>query len=128
MNPESTMQKMEVENVQLNAAVDAIKSMVQCKELKNAAPLRKLTDLKADIDNKTRWSGKNIMLIKWLRICEDLIKVSNGQDSTIEINSSSVFKNCAIKLSGRMEEADIMKCICKLKFVSKLLACYVHVC
>ena len=100
---------MIVENMQLNTAVDAIKAtMVQCKELKNAGVLRKLTDFKAEINNKTWWWRKNIMLIKWLRIREDLITVSNDQESTIKINSGSVFKNRVIKLSSWMEEVDII--------------------
>ena len=74
--------------MQLNAAVGAINTnMGQCKELKNAAVLRKLADLKVEIDNKKHWSGKKIMLIKWLSIREDLITVSNDQDSTVKIKS-----------------------------------------
>ena len=58
------MQNMLFENVQLNIAVDVIKStMVQCKEF-NVVALCKLTDLKVEIDNKTHWSGKNKMIIK----------------------------------------------------------------
>ena len=46
------MTKIVSDNPQLNVAVCDIKAtMAQCKKLKNAAALRKLTYLKAEMDN-----------------------------------------------------------------------------
>ena len=49
-------------------------TMTDCRsELKNRAALKNLTDLKAIIHNKTKWSSKGEMLKRYNRIYKVLI-------------------------------------------------------
>ena len=69
-------------------------TMSQCrKKLKNAALLRNLVNLVPVLHNKTRWSGKLYMLQRFLRIRDELTTVAEDENSDIQINQTTQFKN-----------------------------------
>ena len=69
-------------------------TMSQCKKkLKNAALLRNLVNLVPVLHNKTRWSGKLYMLQWFLCIRDKLITVAEDENSDLQINRTTQFKN-----------------------------------
>ena len=65
---------------------------------KNASCLRKETNLKATIGNKTRWTGQSSMMKKWEKIENPVKEASNHDDSDIVLPPSTKrFKNACKK-------------------------------
>jgi hypothetical protein len=63
------------------SVLDTIHSlMTELRKLKNAARLRALTDLSPVVNNVTRWSSKYEMLSRYLRIENEVKKISEVQD------------------------------------------------
>ena len=76
--------------------------------MKSSTVLRILTDLQPKIKNKTRRSGKHKMLQKWIRIRSELIDASFHQDSNIDINDNTTYKNRVTKFSRLIKEMDVI--------------------
>ena len=73
--------------------------MIQANELKHSVVLIILTNLQPEIHNETRWSSKYKMLQKYIRIRIELNEASSHQDSNININDSTAFKNFVTKFT-----------------------------
>ena len=69
--------------------------------LKNAAVLRNLTELHPIVPNDTRWSGKSLMLSRYVTIRDDLLTASRNKNASLQIDSSSNFFT-KVKNSQRM--------------------------
>ena len=68
--------------------------MRECKgSLKNAAVLRNLCTLKPILYNKTRWSGKNDTLLRFIKIRLSLVDAANDENTSIDINTTNGFLN-----------------------------------
>lgn len=76
-------------------------TMRSCKQsIKNAALLRNLTPLAPTIQNKTRWSGIDQMMLRWIRLHQELIEVANDPSSRgVTMNDSPAFLRSVKKFS-----------------------------
>lgn len=76
----------------LTSVVESVHATIEsARKLKNAALSRNITDYKALLSNETRWSGKRRMLDRFLKIFDELKKVSLENDGYLEVDSSNVF-------------------------------------
>ena len=98
--------EMVKQNKELEGTLASIhETMSQCKKkLKNAALLRNLVSLVPILHNKTRWSGKLYMLERFLRIRDELVAVSEDENSDLQINKTTQFKNKVMRYCGYMKQ------------------------
>lgn len=91
----TSWQSTNAEDKKLAATVDDIQeTMILAKgSIKNAAFLRKLTNLHPSVDIGTRWSGKVTMLTKFVKMRETLIEAQDEPDCKIDIDASAALKN-----------------------------------
>jgi hypothetical protein len=97
---------------QLSNAIDAVHEMMLAakQKPKNAALLRNLTGLKPAIHNKTRWSGKRMMLKRWVATRDELIEVASSDESVdVTINTAENFKARVEKFTRQMREINVVK-------------------
>ena len=94
----------------LTRVIDAVHETMRTAKIKlrNAALLRNLTDLRPIMNNETRWSGKVLMLKRFLRIREELIEASNDLHGDIPINISSSFTSQTRKYQAMLSEIDVV--------------------
>ena len=81
--------------------------MKSAKTLKNAAIPRNLSDYTAITPNKTRWSGKFLMVKRFLQIKDDLITACEHENSHINIDTTIRFES---KVSQIPENATRNRC------------------
>lgn len=60
--------------------------MMAAKQLKNSALLRNLTDYRPQVHNQTRWSGKLVMMDRFIQIRDELLDVQEESESSIAVN------------------------------------------
>ena len=94
----------------LKDCIDSVhRTMTDCRsKLRNRAMLRNLTTLSPIVENKTRWSGKYMMITRFCRIYDSLRTVAENEQSTVAMNLSSGFKNTASRLSKQLGEIDLV--------------------
>jgi len=80
-------------------------TMKNCKtRIKCRAMLRNLTHLSPLLYNKTRWSGKYAILVRFLEIREELIKVADTDGAAVTVNRSENFKKRTEKYANMLRE------------------------
>ena len=101
-------------------------------KLKDAALLRRFTDLKPTLPNATRWSGKKEMTRKFLRLHLDLINAKE-HGGTFDMDCSTSFKQNVEKVDKILSEFDhvtkhlqtaklpLCDCRAMLDFLEKLI-------
>ena len=80
--------------------------MKKAKTLKNSAKLAEFTHLKPLLNNETRWSGVRIMIDRFIRIREALLRTAHSEGTDLEVDDSHNFLSCCEKFQGHMEEVD----------------------
>eukprot|EP00171_Calliarthron_tuberculosum_P002370 IDg2370t1 len=90
----------------LSSTIDSIHdTMKSCKtKLKNRALLRNISHLNPVLHNVTRWSSTYHMIKRFNLIRDDLITVSNEEDSNLDLDKRAVFKTKAEKYSKQLGE------------------------
>lgn len=107
LNSEVNFMVKEVQDIG-RTLISVHETMTQCKQrLKNAALLRNLVSLSPFLYNHTRWSGKQCMLQRFLRIRDELIEVSDEDRSDLAINSSEASKDNARRYCKQLKQIDI---------------------
>lgn len=80
-------------------------TMVDCKsKIKNRVVLRNLTVLNPLLYNDTRWSGKYLMLKRFLQFRDQVIEASNSELTNIRVSSSEIFKSRVEKYCNQLQE------------------------
>ncbi len=82
----------------MNAVINEIHNVMKsCKtKLRNRAVLRNVSDLNPVLNNETRWSSTRNMILRYNRIRSELVQVSLSDESNLEMNVSTTFKNAAV--------------------------------
>ena len=76
------MNAMVDRDVFLNDALARIQQlMLELKTIKNSAALKKFTNLQPQLYNKTRWSGKKVVLSKFIKLRPFLLQLDNESDN-----------------------------------------------
>ena len=101
-------------------------------KLKDAALLRRFTDLKPALPNATRWSGKKEMTRKFLRLHLDLLNAKE-HGATFTMDETTSFKEKVEKVDNILSEFDLvtkhlqtakltlLDCRASLDFLEKLI-------
>ena len=83
-------------------------TMKSAKTLKNGAILRNLSDYTGITPNKTRWSGKFLMLKRFFQIKYDLITACEHEKSHINIDTTIRFESKVYKYYKMLQEIDVI--------------------
>ena len=80
-------------HIELKNVIESVhRTMKEVKsKSKSAAVLRNLTELHPVLDNETRWSGKVLMLKRFIEIRSEIIEASEHEDSEFYVNTSPIF-------------------------------------
>ena len=79
--------------------------MTDCQlKLRNRAMLRNLTYLVPVVYNQTRWSGKLLMLQRFIRSHDSLKEVAEDEVSTVSMNIAQVFEQKVVRCTVQLEQ------------------------
>ena len=76
--------------------------------LKNMAVLRKITKLRPEIGNATRWTGHGRMMRKYQSTRSDLMTAHDADDTNFPMNKSTQFKKKAESVSGCFQDTNVV--------------------
>ncbi len=82
-------------------------TMTDCRT-KNRALLRNLTTLSPIVENKTRWSRKNLMILRFGRIYDEQRIVAENEKSSVAMNLTTQCKTKIDLFSPMLGQIDLV--------------------